>query len=31
MISNLGHGGEAAGKFILDEVLAHQKAKQGDK
>lgn len=30
MISNLGHGGEAAGKFILDEVLAHQQAKQGD-
>ena len=24
MIFNLGHGGEAAGKFILERVLAHQ-------
>ena len=24
MIFNLSHGGEAAGKFILERVLAHQ-------
>ena len=32
MIFNLGHGGEAAGKFILERVLAHQEeaAEQGD-
>ncbi len=28
MIFNLGHGGEAAGKFILERVLAHQE--EGD-
>ena len=32
MIFNLGHGGEAAGKFILERVLAHQEeaSEQGD-
>ena len=30
MIFNLGHGGEAAGKFILERVLAHQEETVGD-
>ena len=32
MIFNIGHGGEAARKFILERVLAHQEeaAEQGD-
>ena len=30
MIFNLGHGGEAAGKFILERVLAHQEEAAAD-
>ena len=30
MIFNLGHGGEAAGKFILERVLAHQEETADD-
>ena len=30
MIFNLGHGGEAAGKYILDRVLTHQEKRMQD-